>query len=595
MTPRLLVLRVQVLAVIIGLISCLWLDSVWAAEGGKADVVLRHGKIYTADRAQSIQQSIAFAGNSIVAVGDDDEVAPLIGPATKVVDLGGKLVLPGLIDTHSHPVGSAIYSTKCCLANVGGGKATPTIEELKPVIQGCLRKEPGGPDDWLEAVQLYNYDFKATAHDLDSIEAERPIALAGNDGHTMWVNGRGLDLLRKNTADKADDRIDRDASGAPTGFLIEGVDLVEDQIPTLPLKERASLTAAALKDMLANGITSLMDACVGPSEEAVWRQLYRTGKLDMRVRMAICLDDPSDDSAKNVAQLVEASKQYNINPDFLRAGVVKAYADGVMEPPTRTAALLKPYLDANGKETNNFGKLDVDPEHFAHLVQKLDAARLTVHVHAIGDKAVRTSLDAFASARKANGDMDNRHSIAHLELVDADDFPRFKSLGVIADMQLLWARREPATEVAVKPYLGPERYRYLYPAGSLHAAGAMIVGGSDWNVSSYNPFRAFQTAVTRSGGKGQKPLNIEQRIPLTTVVDAYTINAAIALKQDTTTGSLEVGKRADLVVVDRDIFSVDPDTIADTKVLSTYLDGRLVYTAPANGTPLKKLPSCESD
>jgi predicted amidohydrolase YtcJ len=215
-----------------------------------------------------------------------------------------------------------------------------------------------------------------------------------------------------------------------------------------------------------------------------------------------------------------------------------------------------------------------------------------VHVHAIGDRAVRTTLDAFAAARAANGERDNRHQIAHLQLVDPADFPRFKELGVIADFQLLWARREPATEGPLEPYLGPDRYRYLYPAGSLHAAGAMIVGGSDLDVSSYNPLGAFQTAVTRTGGKGQKPLNIEERIPLTTAVDAYTINAAYAMKQDKTTGSLEVGKRADLVVLDRDIFSVDPDTIGDTKVLATYLDGRLVD--PANGTSSKRPPSCDS-
>ena len=195
MTPGRLVLRVQVLAVIVGLVSCLWLDDVRAAEDGKADVVLRHGKVYTADPARSIQQSIAFTGNSIVAVGDDDKVEPLIGPATKVVDLGGKLVLPGLIDTHTHPIDGAVNGTKCSLAKVAG--KPPTLEALKPVIRDCLAKEPGGADDWFEAVQLYNYGFKATARDLDSIEKKRPIALDGNDGHTMWVNSRGLDLLKE--------------------------------------------------------------------------------------------------------------------------------------------------------------------------------------------------------------------------------------------------------------------------------------------------------------------------------------------------------------------------------------------------------------
>jgi predicted amidohydrolase YtcJ len=181
------------------------------------------------------------------------------------------------------------------------------------------------------------------------------------------------------------------------------------------------------------------------------------------------------------------------------------------------------------------------------------------------------------------GDRDNRHQIAHLQLVDPADFPRFKELGVIADFQLEWAKREPATEGPLEAYLGPDRYKYLYPAGSLHKAGAMIVGGSDCDVSSYNPFGAFQTDVTRSGGKGQRPLNIDERIPLETAIDAYTINAAYAMKQDKTTGSLEAGKRADLVVLDRDILTIDPETIDQTMVLATYLDGHLVHSAsPGN-------------
>ena len=446
-------------------------------------------------------------------------------------------------------------------------------------------KEPGGSDDWFEAAQLDNYGFSATAKDLDSIEATRPIALEGNDGHTVWVNSRGLALLGV-TADTPDPRggkIARDASGAPTGSFADSAAIfVAEKIPAPTLEEQVALTAAELKKMSAYGVTSLMDAYVTPTEEAVWRRLYDGGKLDMRVRTAIYVADPNDDSDEAVARLVAASKEGDVDPNFLRAGVVKVFADGVMEYPAQTAALLAPYLDANGKPTKTRGDLYFDPERFAHLVQKLDAAGLAVHVHAIGDHAVRASLDAFAAARKANGDRDNRHQIAHLQLVDPVDFPRFKELGVIADMQLEWAKREPATEGPLEPYLGPDRYRYLYPAGSLHAAGAMIIGGSDWDISSYNPFRAFQTAVTRAGGKGQKPLDIDERIPLTTAVDAYTINAAYAMKRDATTGSLEVGKRADLVVVDRDIFSVDPFIIGDTKVLATYLDGRLIYGAPAN-------------
>jgi predicted amidohydrolase YtcJ len=569
-----------------GFVSCPWLLSAHAADEGKADVVLRNGKVYTADPARSIRQAIAFTGNTIVAVGDDDDVAPLIGPTTKVVDLGGKLVLPGLIDTHIHPIVGAVNGAKCSLAGV---KAT--IEALTPVVRACLDKEQGSDEQWFEAVQLDNYGFSATAKDVDKIEATRPLALWGNDGHTVWVNSRGLELtgVTAETPDPPGGKIGRDASGAPTGTFADSATLVVDKmIPAPSLEDRARLTAAELNKMSAVGITSLMDAYVTQAEQDVWRRLYETGRLPMRVRMATYLPDPnallrpaSNDSDEAVARLVKVSKDRDVDPDFLRAGVIKVFADGVIEYPTQTAALLSPYLDAKGEPTKKSGTLYFDPERFARLVQKLDAAGLTVHIHAIGDRAVRASLDAFAAARAANGDKDNRHQIAHLQLVDPADFPRFKELGVLADFQLEWGRREPATEGPIEPYLGPERYRYLYPAGSLYRAGATIIGGSDWDISSYNPFVAFQVGVTRAGGKGQPPLNIDERIPLTTAIDAYTINAAYAMKQDAITGSLEVGKRADLIVLDRDILSVDPVTIADTKVLATYLDGRLIYSAPA--------------
>jgi predicted amidohydrolase YtcJ len=331
-----------------------------------------------------------------------------------------------------------------------------TIDVLKPVIQNCLAEDQGGADEWFEAAQLDNYDFSATANDLDGIETKRPIALWGNDGHTVWVDSRGLALLgvTAETPDIPGGKIARDAKGAPTGYFADSASIfVDKKIPSPSLEEKAALTAAELKRMSAYGITSLMDAFVTPAEEKVWRMLYDTGRLPMRVRMAIYLADPnallrpaSNDSDEAVARLVKVSKDGDVDSDFLRAGVVKVFADGVMEYPAQTAALLKPYLDENGKPTKHSGELYFDPQRFARLVQKLDAAGLAVHVHAIGDRAVRASLDAFAAARAANGDKDNRHQIAHLRLVDPADFPRFKELGVIADMQLEWAKREPATE-----------------------------------------------------------------------------------------------------------------------------------------------------
>jgi predicted amidohydrolase YtcJ len=399
----------------------------------------------------------------------------------------------------------------------------------------------------------------------------------------VWVNSRGLELLgvTEATPDPPGGKIGRDASGAPTGSFADSASIfVAEKIPAPSIEEQAALTAAELKKMSAYGITSLMDAFVTPTEAKIWRRLYDGGNLGMRVRMAIYVADPSDDSDEAVARLVASSTDGNVDANFLRSGVVKVFADGVMEFPAQTAALLSPYLDAEGKPTEASGDLYFDPEKFANLVRKLDAADLAVHIHAIGDRAVRASLNAFAAALDANGNRDNRHQIAHLQLIDPADLPRFKQLGVIANLQLDWGKREPATEGPLEIYLGPQRYLRLYPAGSLHAAGATIAGGSDWDISPYNPFSAFQTAVTRTGGKGQVPLNIDERVPLTTAIDAYTINAAYAMKQEATTGSLEIGKRADLVILDRDVLTADPDSISDTKVLATYLDGRLIYSAP---------------
>jgi predicted amidohydrolase YtcJ len=578
--------RARLVAVPCLTVLTLLLVSVATAFGasGPADVVLRNGKIYTADPSRSVRQSIAFTGNTIVAVGTDADVAPLIGPRTVVIDLVGKLVLPGLTDNHIHPIIGAVNGSKCSLARI-----KPTVEAIRPVIQECIQKQPGGSNDWIEAVQLDNYGFSATAADLDAIEAERPLALEGNDGHTAWINSRGLAIVGATAAtpDPPGGKMTRDASGAPTGaFSDTATLLVEQKIPAPSLEDQAALTAAALREMSAYGITALMDAYVRPAEAAVWRKIYEDGHLLMRVRTAIYVRDPDDDSDAAVAALVAASKAGDRDPNFLRAGIVKVFADGVMEAPTQTAALLKPYLDAEGRPTDKRGELYFDPKQFARLVTKLDAAGLAVHIHAIGDRAVRASLDAVEAARKANGKAGPRHQIAHLQLVDPADFPRFAELGVIADMQLEWAKREAATEPPIESYLGADRYRYLYPAGSLHAAGAVIAGGSDWDVSSYNPFRAMETAVTRGGENSSRPpLNLEERIPLTTAIDAYTINAAIALGQEGMIGSLEVGKRADLVILDRDILTVDPVAIGDTVVLATWLDGRLVHEASPTPAP----------
>ncbi len=419
--------------------------------------------------------------------------------------------------------------------------------------------------------------------DLDSILAGRPLVLSGSDGHTAWANSAALEAAHVTAAtpDPAGGRLERDAHGSPTGTLRDrATDLAYEAMPAVSLEREAELLAKALEAMRATGITSVQDADVDDHLMRIYKRLYDEHRLNMRVRGSFQLADPRASPESLVAGAVRFRERWAIDPDFLRADAVKIFADGVIEYPSHTAALLAPYLDAHGRPSGDRGPSYFKPESLNRIVSLAEAAGLTVHVHAIGDRAVREALDAFAYSRRHNGRLDNRGQIAHLELIDPADFPRFRELGVIANLQLLWAERDDYIVRATLPYLGPERSRYLYAARSLRDAGALIAGGSDWGVSSFNAFIAMEHAITRAEARGKEPLLPEQAIGIQDVVDAYTINAAFALRQERTIGSLEVGKRADLIVLDRDVFAIDAADLHETRVLATYLDGREVYAAP---------------
>jgi len=544
-----------------------------------ADLALLHGRIHTEDARRSVAQAIAVRGNTLIAVGTDAEVAALIGPQTRIVDLQGRVVLPGIIDAHTHPAGSAQDMGKC---NLGDAMLSPAA--VKEKVAACLKKNPG--DSWFEVVQVNPSGLTLTLKDLDSMLAGRPLVLSGSDGHTLWANSAALEAAHVTAAtkDPANGRIERDAGGNPTGTLRDDAsDLVADAVPRPDLAHEAAQLARALDSMRATGITSVQDASVDEDLMQIYKRLYDQHRLDMRVRGCFHLQDLHEPARSLIDRAIAFRSRWAVDPDFLRADAVKIFADGVIEYPSQTAALLEPYLDEHGHATGNRGPSYFTQENLNRIVSDADAAGLTVHVHAIGDRAVRATLNAFAYSRQHNGALDSRDQIAHLELVDPADFPRFKDLAVIANFQLLWAERDPYIVSATLPYIGPGRSRYLYPVRSLRDAGALIAAGSDWNVSSFDAFEAMEHAITRAQARGKPPLLPEQSITIQDAVDAYTINAAFALKQERTTGSLEPGKRADLIVIDRDVFAIDPEELHATRVLSTYLDGREVYSRRPRG------------
>jgi predicted amidohydrolase YtcJ len=560
-----------------GVLSTIALGCAAAAAPAPADLVLLHGKIHTQDANRSVVQALALRGNTIVAVGTDEAIGAFIGASTRRIDLGGRVVLPGIIDAHTHPAQSAQDLGKCSL-----GDEALTPSGIKSRVAACLKAHPGERAQWFEAVMVNPSGVTLTLADLDSVLSERPMLLNGSDGHTVWANSPALKLahITPATKDPAGGHIERDATGRPTGTLRDNAaDIALAAKPAAGLDHEASQLNEALDSMRAIGITSVQDADVDDHTMQIYRRLYETHRLNMRVRGSFRLNDLREPASALIDRAVKFRAKWAIDPDFLRADAVKIFADGVIEYPSQTAALLEPYLDVHGHPTRNRGPSYFVQDKLNQIVTAADAAGLTVHIHAIGDRAVRSALDAIADSRRRNGALDNRDQIAHLELIDPADFPRFKELGVIANFQLLWARRDNYVETATIPYLGPQRSMYLYPARALRDAGALIVGGSDWSVSSFDAFVAMEHAITRSESKGRPALLPEQSLTLQDMVDAYTINAASALKQERATGSLENGKRGDFIVLDRDIFAIDPFELHMTQVTATYLDGREVYAA----------------
>jgi predicted amidohydrolase YtcJ len=565
--------------------------------GQQAELVFAGGAVYTADASRRRvipaaaadgrpATAVAVVSGRIEAIGDvgERDIQDLIGPATEVVDLHGRALLPGFQDAHVHPAFAGITMLGCNLMGAAN------LSDALARISDFARQNPDR--EWIAGSGWRLEWFPGGTPDrqtLDAVTGGRPAYLSNRDGHGAWASTRALELagIDARTPDPVDGRIERELDGGPQGTLHEGAaNLVGNLLPQLSVEERLAGLLLAQQHLHARGITAWQDAIVGdylgsPDPLPVYLAAAASGQLTARVEGALWWD-----RSRGGEQLPDilSRRERGRAPRF-RANTVKIMQDGVAE--NFTAGMLEPYADPTGCHDHGSGLSYVHPEALRDYVTQLDALGFQVHLHAIGDRAVREALDAIEAARAASrppaGEHrdDNRHHIAHLQVVHPDDVPRFAALGVTANMQGLWAAHEPQMDELTIPFIGPERAQRQYVIGDLLRSGARLAAGSDWAVSSANPLRAIHVAVNRSlqgaTGADAEPFLPDQSLDLAEALAAYTIGSAYLNHLDDETGSIERGKLADLVVLDRDPFAHPAADIGGTGVLATYVQGEPVY------------------
>jgi predicted amidohydrolase YtcJ len=546
---------------------------VWAQESS-GERILFHGKVFTGDPQNPYAEAVAIRGDKIVAVGSLHEVAGTVSPGAERLDLEGKSLFPGFIDSHSHSIDGGMS-----LISADASEKVRALKELPSFTAEAKKTGKGMRGDVLEILGLplefwshtdtLNADFSAGDYEKQSV------LLRGMDGHTAWANrallrraGITVDFLKKlSPAERGYYGIDK--NGRPNGFLVDaGTEKIEPLLPKPTPEKLLEAGRAALQYEYTQGITAWLDPLAGENVLQAYKALADRGELTSQVVAfpQVFAKDPAAELA-GVQKTREAYK----NVVNLHVSGIKIFADGVAEYPSQTAHLSKPY-----KNTGRNGDLLFDPKNFAELCVAADKQGLIIHVHAIGDGAVTAALDGIAAARKANGNSGLPDTLTHEQFVRPEDFPRFRELGVISALQLLWAEASPDTIEILKPYLDAEIYKWQYPARSILDNGGIISGASDWPVSSANVFSAIYQAETRKGPEGV--LDASQAMPREAMFYAYTRDSAKALNLDSI-GVIAAGKRADLILLDRDVLTVSPEDMRETKVLWTMVAGKTVYRA----------------
>jgi len=548
-------------------------SSVWA-QGSSTERILFHAKVFTGDAQNPYAEAVAIRGDKIVGVGNFRDVTKSLSEYAERIDLEGKSLFPGFIDSHSHSIDGGLG-----LISADASEKVQSLDDLPPFVEGAKKTGKGMRGDILEILGLplefwshcdvLNAEFSTGAYEKQSV------LLRGMDGHTAWANrallrrvGITADFLRKLSAnERSYYGVDQDMQ--PNGFLVDaGTEKVEPLLPQPTPDRLLEAGRAALAYNYRLGITAWLDPLAADYVLQAYKMLADRGELTSQVVAfpQVLAKDP----VSELAAVQKTREAYKRVPNLYLSGI-KVFADGVAEYPSQTAHLSKPY-----KNTGRNGDLLFDAKKFAELCVAADKQGLIIHVHAIGDGAVKEALDGIAAARKANGNSGLPHTLTHEQFVQPEDFPRFRELGVVSALQLLWADASPDTIEILKPYIDTEIYKWQYPARSILDHGGIISGASDWPVSSANVFWAIYQAETRKGSEGV--LDASQAMPREAMFYAYTRNSARAMNLDSV-GTIAAGKRADLVLLDRDVLTISPAELRDTKVLWTMVAGKTVYRA----------------
>jgi predicted amidohydrolase YtcJ len=564
-------------------------------------VVYRNGIIYTVDARDSVQQALAIRAGRIAYVGTDAGVAPFIAGKTRVVDLRGRLLMPGLVDGHMHPLEGGASLRKCNL-----NYEQLTVDALQAKIQACLDSTRARePDGWLEVVSWFQEGMvpagvavnRAT---LDVLKTQRPILVASSFGHTSLVNSRAVAIagITAATADPLGGKIGRDPDGAPTGILDDAAqDWIRAKVPKPTKEDNLKSAAAALDAMRKQGVTTFLEASTEEPSLAAFSQVQRQGGLTARGHFALLITPPEGRDPKKAVQKVSAlARRYDSGTPTPSPGIrvhnVKLFLDGVISAPALSGAMLEPYWapqTGSGAgpwtpSTNRGPPVYFPAPILRTLLIDIVAAGFEPHMHADGDRAVREGLDGIQALRERYPAKDVRAAIAHNEIVDPADFPRYRQLNAIPVLSFQWEKPASDTMDNARDYMGPARFKYMEPAGFLAAAGARIAFGSDWPVDPLNEWFALKVGVTRtnsprSGPKYAGRLSEDPGLERHAVLRAITLNSSYELHQEDVTGSIEVGKFADLIVLDRNVLEIPAEEIADTIVLQTVVGGRIVFQA----------------